>query len=74
MPSLIKRIRLAKKGYSESSEALLALEQSLSRSVDLNQWRLEESIAVKERGDKLRIFEVQFQHGSTVNSLMNVYD
>jgi hypothetical protein len=60
--TLLKKFKRAKHSLVEAKSAYVGLENSLDTAV-VNRWKDQEKVAMEERGERLRIFEVKTKKG-----------
>jgi hypothetical protein len=68
--ALLKKLKKAVKGRWEAKEAYDGLGASIDKKL-IEEWRVQEAKAMSERGDALKIFEVQEEKGEIC--LLSIY-
>ncbi len=59
---LSKKLQKARQGLSETQAAFVGLTESLSEE-NIQEWKRQEEVALRWRGDALKIYEVQQEKG-----------
>jgi hypothetical protein len=76
VPTLLTKLKRSQIGLDSTKPSYDELTEScLQRKLPVESWALAESLAMEERGDRLRIFDVNHQKASTLAQItLNLID
>ena len=69
--ALLDRMKVAEVGYKAAHEAFSSFQSSLPSDCDVATWKSAEEAAMSQRGESLRIFDIQLSKG-LYHALSNV--